>query len=282
MGNRQIEFTGKDGVVLAGTEWGQQGSPSVIFLHGGGQTRHSWGDTARRLSTLGWHTLALDQRGHGDSGWAPSGTYEIDDYVDDFCDIYSTLSRPPVLVGASLGGIVGLLSHGERGLPLSGLVLVDIALTIRREGASRIDEFMRSNVNGFASLDDAAEAIASYLPHRKRPSGNAGLEKNLRRREDGRWYWHWDPNILNDDFRREANRAERLKEAAKRVSAPTLLVRGALSDVLSEEAAVEFKEHVPHSSYVNVAGAAHMVAGDNNDVFADAVELFLSEITRDR
>jgi pimeloyl-ACP methyl ester carboxylesterase len=160
---------------------------------------------------------------------------------------------------------------------LSALVLVDVAPRLELPGVSRIVGFMTAHPDGFASLEEAAEAVSAYLPHRPRPNDLGGLAKNLRQGEDGRYRWHWDPRFLSlDPGMSQAQFTDRMLGCAQRLSIPTLLVRGGLSDVLSEEACREFLSAVPHAEFVDVANAAHMVAGDRNDRFTEAVVPFLS------
>jgi pimeloyl-ACP methyl ester carboxylesterase len=132
--------------------------------------------------------------------------------------------------------------------------------------------------------------IAAYNPHRPRPDTLDGLHKVLRRRDDGRWVWRWDPafitsklDALHTDPERSAERfeliAELLLDGARRITAPTLLVRGALSDLVSPETVAEFLDTVPHAETVDVSGTGHMVAGDNNDAFTVAVADFLARTT---
>ncbi|MFZ5492999.1 MAG: alpha/beta fold hydrolase [Pseudomonadota bacterium] len=274
---RPLSYATADGVRLAAESWGDPAHAPVILLHGGGQTRHSWQGTAQRLARGGWYVLAADQRGHGDSDWAPDGEYSLDDYVDDLRRIVVDLDRAPVLVGASLGGLVGLLGEGERhGEFLRALVLVDIVPRIEQRGERHVRHFMTGNPRGFATLEEAADAVASYLPHRPRPDDVSGLERNLRLR-DGRYYWHWDGRMMQS-FARGAAVRERLDAAARALTLPTLLVRGQISDVVSPEGAREFLAAVPHAQFVEVPGAGHMVAGDSNDVFTDAVLGFLQRL----
>lgn len=270
------------GVTLAADAWGLPDAPPVVLLHGGGQTRHAWGDTARKLGGGGWHALALDLRGHGESTWAPDGDYRLDRFADDLRHVLSALPHPAVVVGASLGGMTALLAAGEPPrAKVAALVLVDIAPRIETEGAARIVGFMLSRPDGFASLDEAADAIAAYQPHRPRPRDLSGLEKNLRRGDDGRWRWHWDPRFLAGVGRPSSgDTPTRLDAAARMLDVPTLLVRGRLSDLLSEEGARHFLELVPHARYTDVSGAGHMVAGDRNDVFTRAVTDFLATLPR--
>ena len=147
-------------------------------------------------------------------------------------------------------------------------------------GVVRIMDFMTARPEGFASLEEAADAIASYLPHRKGPRDLRGLEKNLRRRDDGRYRWHWDPRFMQSDGVRRLPDLSELDRAARAVRIPTLLVRGRMSDLLSEDGAQHFLELVPHARFVDVSGAGHMVAGDRNDVFTQAVIDFLRDQPR--
>lgn len=269
-------WPGANGLRIAGDAWGDPGGPLIVLMHGGGQTRHAWKGAGQRLGAAGYHAVALDARGHGDSDWAPDADYSMDSMVEDLrCVIAALGNRRPVLVGASMGGGTGLVAAGEDRVDATALVLVDVGPRIEMDGVERIHVFMDQKPDGFASLDEVAEAIASYQPHRKRPRTLDGLGKNVREGADGRYRWHWDPRFRTGTRNLEM-RQERLEACARRLTLPTLLVRGALSDLLSEEGARAFLEMCPHSEYVNVAGAAHMVAGDRNDIFGDAVVEFLS------
>jgi pimeloyl-ACP methyl ester carboxylesterase len=285
--HEEVVFTGAGGVRLVGDVRGPEGAPPVVLLHGGGQTRHSWGTTARQLADEGWRTYSMDARGHGQSDWAPDGDYRLDAFAGDVREIARALPQPPVLVGASLGGITSLAAIAETEPPNSiarALVLVDVAPRIEQKGVERIGAFMLEHVeDGFGSLEEVADAIAAYNPHRPRPTDLSGLSKNLRRRDDGRWVWHWDPDFISgrfgssDETRASLVDPERLAAAARAITVPTLLVRGHLSDLLSEEGAKELLVLIPHARLVDVAKAGHMVAGDRNDLFNDAVVGFLRE-----
>lgn len=269
-------WSGAGGVTIAGDAWGDPGGPLVLLQHGGGQTRHAWKGAGQALGAAGYRAVAFDARGHGDSDWAPDGRYGQDVMIEDLrCVIAALGGGPAVLVGASMGGATSLAAAGEGQVPAQALVLVDIAPRVEADGVGRIQAFMTRNPDGFGSLQEVAEAIATYQPHRTRPRSLDGLGKNVRLGPDGRYRWHWDPRFR---AARPApgERRDRLEEAARRLVLPTLLVRGGLSDLLSEEGAQAFLALCPHSEYVNVAGAAHMVAGDRNDIFAGAVIDFLS------
>jgi pimeloyl-ACP methyl ester carboxylesterase len=270
-----------DGIELAADEYAAGTDPkgTALLLHGGGQTRHSWKGAAAAIAASGWHTLSLDARGHGDSGWAPDGDYSMQALVDDLTQVAREYRRP-VLIGASMGGLTSLVAVGEGAVTALGLVLVDVAPRIEKSGADRIGAFMRANPEGFESLQAVADAVAAYNPHRARPPRPEGLRKNVRLREDGRWHWHWDPAFIQpvDDEPGRLVDPERLRDAAQAVRVPTLLVRGVQSDVLSEEGAREFLQLVPEARFVDVKGAGHMVAGDDNDIFAREVGRFLDAL----
>jgi pimeloyl-ACP methyl ester carboxylesterase len=281
------EFSGRDGNRIVADAAGDPADPPVVLLHGGGQTRHSWGTTLGAVAARGWRAYAIDLRGHGESQWAADGDYTLDAFAGDVLAISHVLDQPPALVGASLGGIASLAAIGEHTdeTVARALVLVDVAPRIEEQGRMRIGLFMMEHMeSGFASLDEVADAIQAYNPHRPRPSDLGGLQKNLRRGDDGRWYWHWDPAFIGgrlgspDETRSSIVDPERLGKAARALTVPTLLVRGRVSDLLSEEGAQELLELVPHAQLVDVAGAGHMVAGDRNDLFNDAVVHFLESL----
>ena len=269
-------FKGHDGLDIAADIWGDPNGPLVLPQHGGGQTRHAWKSAGETLGVAGYHAVAFDARGHGDSQWSPDGVYGMDIMVQDLkCVIEQLGNKRPVLVGASMGGGTSLVATGEDHVDATALVLVDIAPKIEPEGVDKIQAFTSQKPEGFTSLEEVAEAIGSYQPHREAPKNLDGLAKNVRLTPDGKYKWHWDPGFRA--MRRDiSKRQARLEACARNLKLPALLVRGGLSDVLSEEGAQSFLEMCGHSEYVNVTGAGHMVAGDRNDVFSSSVIEFLS------
>jgi pimeloyl-ACP methyl ester carboxylesterase len=278
---RRVTFRGDEGLALVGDAYGDPAARSVVLLHGGGQTRHAWGDTAHALGASGYHAIALDARGHGESDWSPSGSYLIDRFVADLKAVAAVLAPRPVLVGASLGGLTSLLAEGEGPSFAGAVVLVDIATSAQLQGIRRIVDFMTQKPDGYASLEEVADAIAAYQPHRKRPRNLDGLAKNVRQGPDGRYRWHWDPKFLRRSTPETSPlRPERLQAAARALAIPTLLVRGKLSDVVGEDDVRKFCDLVPHAEYADVRGAGHMIAGDSNDVFTEVVLGFLHRHAR--
>ena len=288
MSERQfIEFQGVDDNVLRGETFGPDSGPVVLLLHGGGQTRHAWNATGRILAQRGWHAISVDQRGHGESDWVKNGHYAHEDFASDVIAISQQIRDrfgfKPIAVGASLGGMASLAAEGRKpGDTLAALVLVDITPRVDISGVERIRDFMVDKMEeGFATLDEAAEAIQNYLPNRKRKKNLDSLGKNLRLHDDGRYRWHWDPRFwegsrtvatVRDDL------ARTLIAASKRLTIPTLLVRGRQSELVSEEHVEEFLTLVPHAKYRDISEAGHMVAGDQNDIFASAVIDFLRDL----
>jgi len=268
-------------VTIAGDLYGPADGPFVLMTHGGGQTRHSWGTTARDLAGQGYRVMSMDLRGHGDSDWSPDGDYALPRHACDIDAVVRAMSRgPAALVGASLGGLSSLMATASLGDLAGALVLVDVAPRIVPAGADRIAGFMRKHMGGFASLEEAADAVAEYRPEKPRPKNVSGLAKNLRLRDDGRWYWHWDPAFLRP--RQEADVSgvipkDPLEAAARAFKKPCLLVHGVLSDIVDEESIGKLKGDMPHLEVAHVSGAGHMVVGDNNAVFETVIIAFLNE-----
>jgi pimeloyl-ACP methyl ester carboxylesterase len=276
---RHVIFKGFGGLNLTADVRGDEDAWPVLFLHGKGQTRHAWDRTAQFVAGEGWQTITLDLRGHGDSDWAPDANYDIEAYRNDVIAVVEQIGRPPVLVGASLGGMSAMLAEGASDTVISsGLVLVDIAPKSNPEGARRIRDFMNSGIDGFPSLEEAAAAIAAYTPQRVRKTNLEGLKKVLRER-DGHWFWHWDPKIQIGESQKEfvPRLYAFIDEAMDHVTVPTMLVRGGLSDLVTQEGVDTLFERLPNITLVEVDGAAHMIAGDKNDAFSDAVVNFLRE-----
>ncbi|MGH8110886.1 MAG: alpha/beta fold hydrolase [Rhodanobacteraceae bacterium] len=269
-------ITTRGGLNLALATRGPAAAPPLLFAHGFGQSRRAWTRAAETLAALGWRAVTFDARGHGDSDRLPGGGYRLDQFVDDLLEVTRSLDAPPVLIGASMGGLLGLAIAGEvRPDPFRALVLVDITPRWETAGASRMLGFMRAHPDGFASLAEAAGAVAAYLPQRRRLKHRDELAQLLRRGDDDRLRWHWDPALL-DTVAQEAERhQQRLLNAAGNVDVPVLLVSGGRSDVVSDATIAEFMRAVPHARHISVVHATHTLAGDDNAAFTAAIEPFL-------
>jgi pimeloyl-ACP methyl ester carboxylesterase len=276
-----VEFRGVDDLTLVADEWNRDAEtandrPAILMLHGGGQNRHSWKNTGQILADGGFHVVALDSRGHGDSDRSPTANYTVESLCADTLQVLYQIGRPTVLIGASMGGLTGILAAHEAGAELvTKLVLVDVVPRFEKDGSARIRDFMFSGVDGFDSLEQAADAVAAYLPHRPKPRSPEGLKKNLRLR-DGRWYWHWDPAFLTKPEDDPFVRMDMLEQAAINLEVPILLIRGKLSDVVSAEGVQDFLTKVPHAEFVELLEAGHTAAGDDNDAFSEVVVEFVN------
>jgi pimeloyl-ACP methyl ester carboxylesterase len=280
VGPAAVEFRGDASLTLVGDEWnrshGPGGQPTIVMLHGGGQNRFSWKSTGQILADRGFHVIALDARGHGDSDRAPNAEYTVDAFARDAAAVLEQIGRPVVLIGASMGGLTGIVAAHRAGSEVvTKLVLVDVVPRFEGVGTHRIRDFMSRHVHGFDNLDQAADAIAEYLPHRRRPRNLDGLTKNLRHR-DGRWYWHWDPAFVTSAGDDPFADVERLEQQAIDLQIPILLIRGKLSDVVSPAGVEDFMAKVPGAEFVELSDAGHTAAGDDNDAFSDAVVSFVT------
>jgi pimeloyl-ACP methyl ester carboxylesterase len=256
------------------------GGPTLLFAHGFGQTRGAWNAAADALAARGCRCVTFDSRGHGESDRAPDGDYHMQHFADDLFALAHAQPEPPILVGASMGGLLGLVTAGEvRPAPFRALVLVDITPRWETAGVERILAFMQAHPDGFASYAEAAEQIAAYLPQRRERKSEQQLRPLLREGADGRLRWHWDPALLAGDLVNESQRYQpRLLKAAANVEVPVLLLSGERSDVVSRGTVDEFLALVPHARHAEVPGATHMLAGDANDAFTAAIAGFIESL----
>ncbi len=276
-----VEHSGVNGLTLVADEWNRGGDasadrPTILMLHGGGQNRFSWKNTGQVLADEGFHVVALDSRGHGDSDRAPDADYDVETLTADVMHVLDAIGRPVILIGASMGGLTGILAADQAGPDrITRLVLVDVVPRFEKNGSARIRDFMFSGLHGFSSLEAAADAVAAYLPHRTKPRSPEGLKKNLRLR-DGRWYWHWDPAFMTKPGDDPELRTEKFEQAAADLTIPVLLIRGKLSDVVSPEGVRHFLDTVPNAEFVELSDAGHTAAGDDNDAFSNVVVSFVT------
>jgi pimeloyl-ACP methyl ester carboxylesterase len=257
-----------------------QADPALIYAHGFGQTRGAWTRTAQRMAEHGYGGLAYDARGHGESDRNPADlAYAGDQFADDLIVVAGEQPEPPVLVGASMGGLFGLIAESRWPGLFRAMVLVDITPRWESAGLQRILGFMTAFPDGFASLEHAADVIAAYQPQRRTRKTPDDLRELLREGDDGRWRWHWDPRLVDELARDSAQHQDAIAEAARRVQCPVLLISGGRSDLVSEKTVEEFKQLVPHARHVHLPQATHMVAGDDNDAFTATVLEYLAGLS---
>ncbi|TAL85033.1 MAG: alpha/beta fold hydrolase [Rhodanobacter sp.] len=255
------------------------GRPTLLFAHGFGQTRGAWNTAASTLAAAGCRCVSFDSRGHGESDRVAGGDYHMEQFADDLLRLAGAQPQPPVLVGASMGGLLGLLVAGEISpSAFRALVLVDITPRWETAGVERILTFMQAHPEGFADFAEAAEQIAGYLPQRRERKTEQQLRPLLRQSADGRLRWHWDPALLAGMVQESARYQPRLQAAAAAVGIPVLLLSGARSDVVSHATVGEFLQLVPHARHVDLPDATHMVAGDANEAFTYEVVRFVESL----
>jgi esterase len=256
-------------------DWGTDGLPPMLFLHGGALTAHTWDLCCLSLRTE-YHCLALDQRGHGDSDWEPEADYSIAAQREDVKGFIDRLGLDrSILIGQSMGAINALafaVHYPER---LSALVMIDAGPEVRRPGSRRIRDFVH-DVAEAPSLDAIIERALAFNPRRDATILRRSLMHNLRQTPEGGWRWKYDRRRFQN-IDREAHTAERrrLAEGLSRITCPSLIVRGGDSDVFLEEDAVSLANRLPHGRHVTIADAGHTVQGDNPKALVAAIRNFL-------
>jgi pimeloyl-ACP methyl ester carboxylesterase len=274
------------GLRLAGSLWAAPARPAdavdVVLVPGGGQTRHAWRHAARALARDGRNTLALDLRGHGESDWDDGGDYTIEAFAGDVTAVLRSLPAPPAVVGASVGALASLHALGSGPGLATALVLLDAAPTLELAGVDGIAGFMRGSAAGFGSPEEAS----AYLARHGRGTPDPRRLARTMRRRDGRWFWHWDPRLVEyvrgEQHTAATGRPDDGLAAAARVRVPALVVRGGESDVVSAESAAALAAALPDSRLVTLPGIGHMRPGDDNDAFAAVLVAFLAEVADPR
>jgi pimeloyl-ACP methyl ester carboxylesterase len=260
------------GLKLAYRDWGDPGARPIVLLHGYTGHSRTWDSFARRLLPA-YRVLALDQRGHGLSDWA--ATYSTDAMVDDLRAFADALALDRfTLLGLSMGGRVAIHFAGAYPGRVERLVIVDIAPETSSVGASRIQAGNR-DADRFASLEDALSAFANANPRAPAVERDHRIRNNLMRTADGGWTYRYDRGLRNGERPLERPSPESGWAACRAITAPTLFVRGAQSDLITPELAARMGREVPGCTTVEVPGSGHSVPLDNPDGFAAAVLPFL-------
>lgn len=266
-----------DGLSLAGDVLGPDAGARVIFLHGGGQSRSAWRGAARRLAAAGFRACTMDLRGHGDSDWSEAQAYGFDDYVADLRATISALGdQPAILVGASLGGHIAMLAAARHPHLVRALLLADVTPWIDEARGREVRDSMRASAAGFASVQEAAESVAALRGEVARPaSALDGLRRHLREGDDGRLYWRWDVRLVSEDHLMGGGEGGLFQTEAAKVRAPILVMHAEHSTLTTEAEIAGFRSVQPDLNVTMIAGAGHMVTGDVNDAYADAILDFI-------
>lgn len=263
-------------------EWSQEGVPMVL-LHGHGNEAHLWDDFVPHVAEH-YRVLAVDQRGHGDSDWDAEGRYHPEDMCDDLERVLDHFGIERfVLVGFSMGGRVSMVFAGRHPERLAGLVLVDIGPELDARGTSRIaQEVASQRAPVFTSVEEYARALSLNYPAGRPAALDRMARHALKPREDGLFELKMDPALRGDRPDDEAAKAAEAAfvkqqwDALAKLPCPTLVVRGAASDILSPDVADRMADEVLTNGTLEVVPqAAHSVATDNPDGFAEAVCRFV-------
>ncbi|HET9629581.1 MAG TPA: alpha/beta hydrolase [Novosphingobium sp.] len=271
-------FTGGDGIRLAADFYGPDSGAPVLLIGGLGQTRHSWRRVALRLAEQGYRAITLDFRGHGESDRAPDGDYSYPRQSADLAAVARAVGRPLVLVGNSLGGKLCFATAGNYGEEVcSALVMVDTVPRNNREAVAEVAQSMTVSPEGFDSPDSAARHLAESRGAPFSPGDGERLRRNMRQDDSGRWHWHWDGSYRDPShgLGRDVGAAY-LEAAARNVKVPALLAWCELSEVVTADGVAALKAVLPQLEVEIIAGARHMIVGDENDVFADSLIGFLT------
>ncbi len=254
-------------------EWGEAAEEPLLLLHGVGQTAHTWAYFATAVRHL-YRVIAVDQRGHGDSGWAPDGDYSMEAHARDLDAVIEQLNLQSFsLIGFSMGGRNAMRLAGRHPEKLRRLVIVEAPPERPPPGASQARQFM-SGPDLFGSVEDFVERAIRFNPRRSREALRESLLHNLRQLPDGSWTWKYDP-ILRDSNRRISPWGDLWPVLAK-VACPTLIVRGAESAALPPEQTAKMLQTMPDARFVTISGAGHTVMGDNPVEFEAKVKPFLT------
>jgi len=255
-------------------DWGTEGKPLFVLLHGGAQTAHSWDDFAPGVRT-DYHVYALDQRGHGDSDWVPDGDYSRHTQCEDIAAWVATLKLPPfILAGLSMGGINAITYTARYPEQVRALIIIDVGPEIETRGRENIQNFTR--IDELDSFEAFIERAHHFNPRRSLENLRQRLSHNLKQLPSGKWTWKFDQQRLTAGIRSGIG-PEGLWEDVRKIRCPTLIVRGGESDILSPAAAERLQAAIPNSHLTIVPGAGHSVMGDNPEGFAAAVQEFLEK-----
>jgi esterase len=259
-------------------EWGTSHPQTIVFLHGGGLTAHTWDLVCASLSER-YHCLAVDLRGHGDSEWPANGDYGLDATADDILQLIAAeCTSTPVLVGMSLGGLASFKVAAALGNGLAGLVIVDVGPEMRPEGMRDIVAFTSTH-RELPSIDDFVARAMAFNPRRRPELLQRSLQHNLRLLPNGGWTWKWDPRRMqNIGSEAQAHERAMLWEDIARITVPALVVRGGNSPVLSADDARKLAEAFQNATGAEVPDAGHTVQGDNPKGFLEVVTPFLETV----
>jgi pimeloyl-ACP methyl ester carboxylesterase len=258
-------------------EWGESGRPPIVCLHGITQTAHSWDEVAAGLAA-DYRVISIDQRGHGDSDWAPDGDYTRHTQAADLEAIRLALGLEEfVLAGMSMGGINAITYTAQHPEHVRALIVVDVSPEIEARGVEHIRQFIQQE-DVLPDFEDFVARAHAFNPRRSLDNIRSRLRYNLKQLPDGRWTWKYDPYLRSPDRAFRTSLLAGLWEDVRKIRCPTLIVKGAESDILSPAAAQKLQAAIPKSELVTIPGAGHSVMGDNPEAFVAATQAFLARL----
>lgn len=265
------------GLTFHCVEWGAASAPPMICLHGITQTAHSWDEVAAEMAR-DHRVVCIDQRGHGDSTWAPDGDYSRQTQAADLDALTDALGLPAfVLAGMSMGGINAITFTARHPGKVRALIVVDVSPQIEARGVENIRSFIQAS-DVLDSFEAFVERAHQFNPRRSLDNIRSRLAHNLKQLPDGTWTWKYDPALRSPQRSFQASALGTLWDDVSTLRCPTLIIRGGDSDVLSNEGAEKFQGAVPGSRLTVVPGAGHSVMGDNPTAFVTAVRDFLGTL----
>ena len=265
-----------NGLTFSYLEWGDPANQTILFLHGALQQAHSWDFIALPLAP-DYHIIALDARGHGDTQWAPDGEYSMEAHQADLDGVVEALGLHQfVLVGHSMGGRGSYIYTSRNPDKVKALTIVDTGPETIRVGQNRIQRF-RELPDELDSYQEFADRVQEYT-HRDRDQVLGALKYSIKLRDDGKWTWKYDKALRSSGPRPTSWTTERLWEAVRAITCPTLIVRGGASDILGAETMDKMLQAMPGSTAAVIPGAGHLVQGDNPRLFLVALRTLLDRV----
>jgi pimeloyl-ACP methyl ester carboxylesterase len=265
------------GLTFHYVEWGAASAPPLLCLHGITQTAHSWDEVAADLAR-DYRVLCVDQRGHGDSDWAPDGDYTRQTQAADVDAITDALGLTRVvLAGMSMGGINAITFTAAHPDKVRALIIVDVSPEIQARGVENIRTFIQAS-DVLDSFEEFVARAHQFNPRRSLDNIRSRLSYNLKQLPDGKWTWKYDTALRSPQRGFQASALLNLWDDVKAIRCPTLIIKGGESDILSAESATKLQEAIPGSRLAVVPGAGHSVMGDNPAAFIAAAREFLANI----
>ncbi len=261
-------------------DWGNPDAPDMLLLHGFAQTCHSWDFVALAFCDR-YHVVALDQRGHGDSDWSEAGDYSPETQQEDIAGVVSAIGlRDFVLMGLSMGGRNSFTYAATHPEEVRALIVVDAGPQNMRTGSQKIRNFVQQD-DELDSIEDFVQRVLQFNPLRDPVQVRGSILHNLKQLPNGKWTWKYDKRFRQPGGRRfqhDPQMTERLWGYMESLACPTLVVRGAQSDIIALDTADGMHKRIPNGRLATVDNAGHLVMGDNPSGFERAVTGFLNEI----